>query len=216
MNLIKRQSLIVISLHSLFWILSFTQGIFQLYKLPSAIYKVGIPIIVIVLIFLVFLKNKDLTLLFFKYVVLFIIITIISCVYWKVDYFLLVYFLLYTCINYFYFIILINENDARILNYIYKFIIALFLIQIPASIIKFILLGQSEKGGIGTLSIGAGSLSAILPLFAIAFLFSAYLFKNKKIYLLLILGFILFGIIGNKRVIAWMVPVLYFLLLLCI
>ncbi len=118
--MIKRQSLIVIILHSLFWILSFTQGIFQLLKLPSAIYKVGVPVIVIILISLKLLEKKTITLLFFRYIALFIFITIISFIYGKAEFFTLVYFLFFTCINYFYFIILINENDSRILNYIYK------------------------------------------------------------------------------------------------
>ena len=84
----------------------------------------------------------------------------------------------------------------------------MFLLQIPASFIKYFLLGQSEKGGIGTLSLTGGSISAILPLFAIAYAFSAYLFNRKKIYLILILCFTMFGIIGAKRLIVLMIPII--------
>jgi hypothetical protein len=77
--------------------------------------------------------------------------------------------------------------------------------------IKYYLIGQSEKGGIGTMEIGAGSLSTVFPALIIAFLISYYLFTKKRYYLILIALFLLFGLIGAKRAIVFIVPVELFI-----
>jgi hypothetical protein len=66
------------------------------------------------------------------------------------------------------------------------------LLQIPAVIIKYFIIGISESGGIGTMSIHAGSLSTIFPLFVISYIFSLYLSRKNKKYIILIFLFLLF------------------------
>jgi hypothetical protein len=112
-------------------------------------------------------------------------------------------------IFYLLFVTLLNLNlSEKTIRKINKYLIFLFLIQIPAAIIKFIFIGLEEGRGIGTVSVQGGGLSTTLPLFAIAFLLSLYIFKRNNIYILLIAGFIAFGLLGEKRALAFYIPIL--------
>lgn len=121
----------------------------------------------------------------------------------------LLLFLRHTFIFYIFFIALLNlgipPGTAHIVN---KYLVFLFLIQIPANFIKFFIVGQQEGRGIGTMSLRAGSLTTTFVLFALAFAFAFFFFEKRKIYLLLILGFLLFGIIGEKRAVPFYLPLL--------
>ena len=108
--------------------------------------------------------------------------SILSAINANISLFSWIYFTIYLTQFYFYFIILINEDNYYIFKKIFNFIVTLYLIQIPAIWIKFFLIGQSEKGGIGTVSTEGGSISTILPLVAICFSISHYLFKREKKY----------------------------------
>ncbi len=113
-------------------------------------------------------------------------------------------------IFYIFFLALINlEINQKRIYQITKFVKILFLIQIPASFVKFFVVGQEEGRGIGTMSVHAGSLTTVFVLFSVGFCFSLYLFKKKNIYLLAIIGFFLFGLIGEKRALAFYLPVLF-------
>ena len=79
-----------------------------------------------------------------------------------------------------------------------KFIILLFVSQIIVNIARFPIVGQTE-GYIGTMSVQGGSITAIFSLVGIAFSFSAYLYKRKHNYIILVFGFLLFSLIGLKR-----------------
>lgn len=60
-----------------------------------------------------------------------------------------------------------------------KFIFNLFLLQIFASFVKFLLIGQYEEYA-GTMIITNGSINTIFPLIAIIFMMFAYLYMGKK------------------------------------
>jgi 4-amino-4-deoxy-L-arabinose transferase-like glycosyltransferase len=79
--------------------------------------------------------------------------------------------------------------------------------QIPAVLIKYFLIGISEKGGIGTLSISSGSISTIFPTIMIVICISSYLYKGNTIYIVLSVFYLLFGIIGSKRAIIIFIPI---------
>ena len=199
-------------IHYLYWLLIFGTGIIQLLGLNSGIYKLGIPFLTVILLVYSFIsKGNELKFPFISWYLAFIGVSIISSVVNGIDYFSLLYFLIYTSLSYFYFIILYNEINFLIIKKIVSFIKILVLIQIPAIFIKYILIGQTEHGGIGTLSINAGSVSTIFPLFIITILFCLYLFKNKNKYLIYILLFSLMGIIGNKRAILIFIPIILML-----
>tara|TARA_B100000768_G_scaffold156985_1_gene154805 strand:- start:2664 stop:3998 length:1335 start_codon:yes stop_codon:yes gene_type:complete len=112
-------------------------------------------------------------------------------------------------ILFFWALIKINFNIAKVL----RLLKILVIIQIPAVIIKFLIIGVSESGGIGTMSIHAGSLSTIFPLFVISYIFSLYLSRKNKKYIILIFLFLLFGLIGGKRALIVYTPVLLFFIL---
>ena len=99
------------------------------------------------------------------------------------------------------------ENQIKSLNKLFFFI---FLIQIPASVIKLIVVGQQEAV-IGTMHYSAGSLNTIVPLIAISMLFSFYLFfRRKYTFLFLIMGFLFMGWTGEKRGIYFYLIILSF------
>jgi hypothetical protein len=196
-----------LALHYLYWILIFMTGIFQLLGINSGIYKIGIPLVSGVLFINTFVSNgNQLKYPFVWWFIGFIGVAGISSFINRIDTFSLLYFLVYTSLSYFYFIVLINENSVLVISKVISFIKLLVFIQIPAILIKFILIGQSEHGGIGTLSINAGSVSAIFPLFIITILFCLYLFENKRKYLIYILCFCILGVIGSKRAILIFIP----------
>lgn len=200
-------------LHYIFWTLSFTQGLINLLGISTALYKVGIPIVILILTLITLAKGK-IILKFHGYMILLISVSCLSIINTNVSLFSLMYFLIYLIQYYIYFLIVINEKNIIFIRKIFNFIVILFLIQIPAVLIKFMIIGPSEKGAIGTVSLDAGSISTILPLLAICFCLSYYFFDRKKKYLLLIALFILFSIIGAKRAIGLFVPILIIIMYL--
>lgn len=194
-------------LHFFYWFFIFNIGVFSLLGLPTYFYKIGIPFFCLSLIFITLIdKGSEIRLPFFGWVISFILVSIVSMVLNGIMFYTFMQFLFLTLLPYFYFIVIINENNTKRINFITRCIIILVLIQIPVIIIKYMILGQSEKGAIGTLSIGMGSISTVFPVTIIAFLISFYLFTNKMKYLILIALYILFGIIGNKRAITFIIP----------
>jgi hypothetical protein len=82
----------------------------------------------------------------------------------------------------------------------------LFILQLPASAIRFSYLGISEET-IGTYAGHGGGLTPIIPIVALGYLSGFYIFwKPKIIYLILGVGFVLFGIVGAKRVLFFLYP----------
>lgn len=104
-------------------------------------------------------------------------------------------------------------SELRIFK-INKLIFYLFLVQIAASVVKFMTVGVQEQI-IGTVAATAGTYSTIIPLIAISFLFILYLFYQKRsIYLWLTLGFLFMGWVGNKRAIYIFLPIVLFIIFL--
>ena len=97
----------------------------------------------------------------------------------------------------------LNPRSYRVIT---SFLILMALVQLPIGLAKFALLGIQEGGFIGTLPMNAGSLSTIMPLFVIAFLLSGYCWLGKPYLLALVPWFLAFGIVGEKRAIAFFFP----------
>ena len=201
--------MIKLFLHYLYWILIFFGGIIQLYQMNSAIYKIGIPLLAVILFIYQFIASAGrLKYPLYGIPLAFVAVSITSAILNGIDYFSLINFMIYTVLSYCYFIVLVNESNLLVIQKIIHFLKILVLIQIPAIIVKFILVGQSEGEGIGTLSEGGGSISTIFPLFIITFLFCLYLFQEKKIYFFLMFCFLFFAIVGDKRAIVFFVPLM--------
>lgn len=109
---------------------------------------------------------------------------------------------------YLFFLSLLNldlpERTVRTVN---GYVMAIFAFQIVPALIKFSRVGLQEGGGIGTVSVHAGEFSTTLPLFAISFLLAFYYLSRDARYLLWILVFIVFGLLGAKRALVFYVPV---------
>jgi len=195
------------ALHYMYWALIFFTGIMQLSDVPSSIYKAGVPLMAILLLLVTIYKCKGV--LKFPHsllVITYVFVSIISGVINNLDAFSVIYFLSYTIVSYFYFVVIINESDLDRITSIKKFVLALALIQIPAGVVKFFLIGQTEKGGIGTMETGAGSLSTIFPALMVAFVIGQFLYTKKIKYLIVVFLYLVFGIIGDKRAIVYIIP----------
>jgi len=84
-------------------------------------------------------------------------------------------------------------------------LIGLWWFQIFAVFIKFLILGVSESGAIGTLSVDTGHLSVAYPLAWLPFFLFSEKLKYRHLY---IISGLLFAIIGGKRAILVYLPVL--------
>lgn len=191
-------------LHLILWTLIFLQGSIQTFGLPSFTYKVGAPFCVLLLYFLTNPKKKNRK-PFMRYILFLILISLISFLINNIPLFNLIYFLLYLTMPYFYFVIIINEQNEKVISRIKTFIVLFVLLQIPASITGFILYGQFE-GNAGTLTNTSGSVSAVFPSIISAYCLAYYNERKKLIYVFVVLGMFLFGLIGEKRAITIFIP----------
>jgi hypothetical protein len=114
-------------------------------------------------------------------------------------------------IPYIFFVTVVNlpwqEKD---LTMVLKTIFFLYLIQLLASIIKLATVGPQEAY-IGTISYYGGSITTVLVLLATAYLAVLYAETEKINYIFLLIGFIGFGMIGQKRALICFVPIIWFL-----
>ena len=134
------------------------------------------------------------------------VVSIISMIYNTKDFVELFLFFLRVLppVLFFWALIKINFNVSKVLH-VLKILV---IIQIPAVLIKFFIIGVSESGGIGTMSIHSGSLSTIFPLFIISFFFARYLSRKNKKNIVIIFLYLMLGLIGGKRALIVYTPLL--------
>lgn len=85
----------------------------------------------------------------------------------------------------------------------------LFIIQLPASAIKFYFYGFSERT-MGTYIVRGGGLTTLIPIIGLGYLAGYYAFyKPKAIYLLVGVGFVLYGIVGMKAALLFLYPITF-------
>ena len=201
--------MIITGLHVILWLLLFNLGIFAMVGVHIGYVKLIIlPVIVGILFVERFINKPDFKIAYWGYFGFFVVISIISMLRNEIHYAQYASFMVNYWLAYIYFITLSNENNTSRINVILRLVKVLVLLQIPAIIIKWSVLGVSEKGGIGTLSVVSGSLSCIFSLFIIIILFSLYLYNRRNIYLWLIPAFILFSIVGEKRATIFFAPLM--------
>ena len=141
----------------------------------------------------------------------FLIVAIISSIQNSVT--MLVFFVLYTLevfMTLYYYRNSIKNNEAGLLN---KLFIYLCVAQIGASLIKYSIIGITEPY-IGTMSEHEGGITTLFSLCAYCVSLEFYFCTRNKKMLLLVLGFILFGMIGAKRALAFFFPVFFFVTLM--
>lgn len=90
---------------------------------------------------------------------------------------------------------------------IIRLIIAYFILFQPVvAVVKLLTLGIGESPWIGTLHQSAGQFGVLLPLIAVSYLLPIFLIFNNKTSLLLILAFIFFSIVYEKRAALYLLP----------
>jgi hypothetical protein len=114
---------------------------------------------------------------------------------------------------FFFYLALINlgltEDQFKKIN---KLLFILFIIQLPASAIKFCFYGVSEET-IGTYTVRGGGVTTLIPIIALGYLAGYHAFhKGRPVYFLLGIGFILYGIVGAKAALFFLLPITFFAL----
>jgi hypothetical protein len=86
-------------------------------------------------------------------------------------------------------------------------VLILLVCQLPIIVYKFSLYGISEKT-MGGYAVHEGSVATMLPIVLIFFMASFYfLYRPRKAYIVIALGFIMFSIVAEKRAIFFLYPV---------
>lgn len=100
----------------------------------------------------------------------------------------------------------LSERQYKNIN---NLLFVLFILQLPGSAIRYFFQGVQEDT-IGTYAGHGGGLTPIIPIVALGYLAGFYTaVRPRLIYLLLGLGFILYGIAGAKRAIFFMYPIAF-------
>ena len=200
----------------LVFLISFTKGGLELLGISETILQLSIDSIIFFIFFisLIFIsQNKTIVLPGGKLILIFFVIIVISFLLNNVSLLQLGLFLRKFTIYILFFYSIMNisfeENQKeRILN----LLIFLFFIQIIAAFVKLFVLGSTLEKIVGIMSVLEGSLATIMPLLAISYLISIYLYENKLKYIIFILLFIAIGLISNKLGILFYLFILFLFL----
>ena len=183
-------------------ILSFCQGLLFYLGFSTIVYKtiiIGISTFVLLVVLLMKSKSNTfdrLLIIYLLYILIIFLSSIINTSQLK-DIVSYTYYSLPAVIVYL-FLQKVKFTEKEIFN-LNKLMFWLMIIQIFASVIKLIVWGTTEAV-VGTIHYSGGSLNTIVPLIGIAMLGSFYLiFKKKRVYLFLILGFMFMAWTGEKR-----------------
>lgn len=192
--------------------LTFVQGSLELLDVITAKFNNQIQDLIVYLLFLYVLLKKEKQFPYLLCVIIYVAVSILSYLLNNVDLFSMLMFFRWTLLGiivfYVFFNISFSESDY---NLIKNYFMWLFVSQIIVAIIKFYMIGITEPY-IGTMSYLGGSLTVCFSLIGISYAFTMYLYKKKLIYLIYILGFVLFSIIGGKRATVFFMPLLLFVL----
>lgn len=197
----------------LLFILAFFKGTLELIGINETYLQLLIDILIIsiFLISLIFMvERKDIIVLGSKISIIFFLFIMVSFLLTDITSLHLILFLrkFYIYILFLYTLINIGfEEEEK--EHLLKLLMILFLIQIPASFIKLIVLGGTLEAIIGTMSVAEGSLATVMPLFGISYAISLYLNHNRIKYIILILLFMSIGLISNKLGILFYIFILF-------
>lgn len=184
-------------------IISFTQGIFALSGILSLTQTRLITEVLIVLLLIKTLFKK-LTIKFpAKWLLVAFIFTsaLSGLINDKYIIEILLFIRKYT-IYYLFFVAVLNSNfQAEDYRLLLNVILLFLILQIPVTIIKFLIFGITEQVMIGTLDPTAGSLPGIYPMAIVSFSLAMFFYKRltlTQLTLIIAISFV-FGIVGAKR-----------------
>lgn len=200
---------------SILFIIIFTKGLTEIYGISSTVTQLIIDGIIVILFSLSFLrmlkhrrvKGPALILNF-----LLIIVVFLSFLLSSVTEMQMILFIRNILIYYLFFYALFNSNlNASEKDKLFKLLIFLAIIQVPAAFFKLMNIGTMEDY-VGMMTIQIGSLGTIMPIMVISFLVAIFLeYKIFKIIFLILL-FISIGLISIKMGILFYVIILFIIL----
>ncbi len=193
--------------------MAFSQGIFSFLGIPTIVPRTIMELVIILLFMKAFCTKsltKDRFIVFGLLPMLgLFLISILSVYVNNEQIFPFTLFCRHVFIFYCFFLALLNlKISETAISKVNNYLVFLFLIQVFANFVKLLTVGQEEGRGIGTMSMQAGSLTTMFTLFALAFSYALYSFKRNIKYLVLMTGFLLFSLIGEKRAVVFYLPVL--------
>jgi len=206
---------IEIKLLSYSFIIAFSEGLWSNFGFGVFIPRLIVSFLIVFTIFYLIIKRKSYFFLLKRhyYIIIFILLSVISAIFNKNPFSDFILFLSLSLIGFVFFrigeIIALGVKTKDI-TILFKLIKILLLIQILAAIIKSVTIGQKEDYT-GTLSVSEGSLGTILPLFGISVFIVTYLFDKKILNILITCAFIFLGLVNDKRVLLYAIPILVFL-----
>lgn len=190
------------------FLLVYTQGILQTIGVSYDLLKVITESFIFVILFLNFKRLKFPTKLTFTLFV-YILICLSSAIYNEepiVKSFLYFRFHLYA---YFIFILARSHNwSMKEIDSQFYFLRVLLLLQVGYAFFELFILKDPQEEVVGTIFISGGEAATILPLVGLCFLFTDYLFKPKKVKLLMVFSLLLIGFASLKRGVIFYFPVI--------
>lgn len=200
----------------LLFIISFTKGILELLGINETYLQLVIDIFILIIFsisILFILQNRKIIFPGLKIFITLFTLIIISFLLNDVTLLQLSLFLrkLFIYILFFYAIINIDFEKYQKENF-FNLLVFLFSIQVIAALIKLFVLGGTQEKIVGTMSVMEGSLATIMPLLAVSFLVSLYLYYNRIKFVIIILLFVSIGLISNKLGILFYLFILFILL----
>ena len=113
---------------------------------------------------------------------------------------------LFTSLFFFVAIVLL-EPDFKTLKKMNNFVFYLLISQLPVVALKFLKYGISERT-MGAYAVHDGSIATTLPISFIFYLAAFYYLYQAKIrYIVLVIAFIFFSIVANKRAVLFLYPI---------
>lgn len=191
-------------------ILIFFTGALELIGVKSNITILIVNFLTLILFFFSFyIKRNTLRLPAIKYFVSLLVIIFFSFNINNVKLILLFFFIKQFILPIIFFYALLNINfTSKQRSRIFQLLKILFIIQIPAALLKLYFIGVQENI-IGTISYGSGSISTIFPLIAISYLLPLYFYNRRFVHVLYMLSFLVFSLIGAKNAIVYYLGILF-------
>jgi hypothetical protein len=87
-----------------------------------------------------------------------------------------------------------------------RVIIALFLLQVPAALFEWLVVGELTEAIVGTMEYQAGAIAATFPMFAFSCLLAFFLYYGRAIFLVLAFSFFLVGYASSKLAVYYFIP----------
>lgn len=214
----KQKSSLKTFIFGLFVLFTFSSGTIEILGIPKPLIRLlSESLVIILLIFSVMSNSKKKVFRIPGFYALtgFIVFSLISTAISNTSLSLL--FLFYR--DYiFVFLLFYAMLNLRFTDHEIKLLLKLALlcvsVQIAANFIKYLVSGSIIEPYVGSMAVLGGSLTIIFALTGSAYAIVMYLDSKNTKFLLLLLGFIAFSIIGGKRATVVYVPLLYLVLLI--